>query len=313
VSNVNFYVPTRDLSEETYYTVLVPWILKEYEKALVLDCDIIINHDLAELYNTDISKHYIAAVKEIVYLGFLNNPLLNVGGALTDYTVKKLGLKNPYDYFNAGILLINLSEFRAHFTMNGLLDDISRNSYSIVEQDLLNSICADHVLFLSYQWNYMACLTSPDILEDPISPSDTTIPNLKLAPRSEIEKYLKASEEPYIYHYLTKMKPWRYPKLKYSEIWWRIARNTIYYETIIENMHTRDIKDIKIAIFSLQHRVGIFDQRSSARKLGDKLFPKGTRRRAFAKYLLPKGSLRWKLCKKVYFLISPSSNPSRNQ
>lgn len=42
------------------------------------------------------------------------------------------------------------------------------------------------------------------------------------------------------------------------------------------------------------------DSRSGARKLADKLLPKGSHRREFAKIILPKGSRRWNFCKKIY-------------
>lgn len=312
VANVNFYVPTKDLSEETYYTVLVPWILQKYKKALVLDCDIIINHDVAELYNTDITDKYLAAVKEIVYLGFLNNPCLNVNNSLVEYTEVKLGMDEPYDYFNAGVLLMNLEKFRENYTMECLLDMINKNRFSIVEQDLLNYVCAGKVHFLSYAWNFMSCLTSPDNIDEKLAPSDTTVPNLRLAPENEIELYKKASEKPHIYHYLTKMKPWKCPYLKYADIWWRVARTTVYYETFLYHLARDNAKAIKEDVQVIQSQMVVQDNRSGARKLADKLLPVGSRKRAFVKWLLPKGSLRWRFCKQIYYIIRPQYRPAKS-
>lgn len=316
VSNTSFYVPTSELSEETYYTVLVPWILRNYDKALVLDCDLIINHDVAQLYNTDLRDSYIGAVKEIVYLGFLNNPLLNVDNSLTEYTEIKLGLKNPYDYFNAGVLLMNLTKFRNNYSMETFLDMIDKNQFSIVEQDLLNSVCAGNVLFLNYAWNFMSCLSEPSIIDEKLSPSDTTIPNLKLAPENEISLYEEASNQPYIYHYLTRLKPWKCPYLKYADIWWKTARTTVYYETFIYQLSQNTgkllngrISNLEAITFDVQNRMGVFDTRSGARKLADKLLPVGSHRRAFAKKLLPKGSLRWRFCKQIYYIFKPQYRP----
>ncbi len=292
VSNVNFYVPVKNLSEETYYTVLVPWVLKNYKKALVLDCDIIINHDLAELYNTNIDGLYLAAVKEIVYLGFLNNPILNINDSITEYTKIKLGLDNPYDYFNAGVLLLNLEMFREHYTMAGLLEMIDKNQFNIVEQDLLNSIAAEKVYFLDYAWNFMSCLTEPSNIDEKLSPSDTTIPNLKLAPAHEIELYKKAADHPYIYHYLTRMKPWKYPYLKYADIWWKVARRTVWYETFLYHISRNSTEPL-------------IDGRTGARKVADFFFPKGSKRRELLKKIIPKGSKRWAVLKQIYYVFNP--------
>lgn len=304
-TDVSFYVPTQDLSEETYYTILVPWVLRNYKKALVLDCDIIINEDLAILYNTKLGENYIGAAKEIVYLGFLNNPYLNVNNSLIDYTVIKLGLSNPYDYFNAGVLIMNLEMFRKNYNLCDLLNMISKNKYMIVEQDLLNTICVEKVVFLDYAWNFMSCLTEPAMFNYAISPSDTTIPNLRLAPEQEIAKYKSASNNPYIYHYLTKFKPWKYPDLKYADVWWNTARTTNYYESLLSQLIKFTVDNSSGAFLALP------DTRTGARKFADKVLPKGSRRREFAKKLLPKGSRRWNFCKKLYYIIRPEYRPNK--
>lgn len=298
VAETHFYLANNnELSEETYYTILVPWVLENYRKAVVLDCDIIIKRDIADLFRLDIHDFYIAAAKEIIYLGFLNNPLVNVDDSLMKYTVKKLGLKQPFDYFQAGVLLINLVEFREKFQLKKLLREISNNKFNVVEQDLLNKICAGHVKFLDYAWNFMACI------------SESTKPNLELAPKVEYELWQEASKNPFIYHYITGMKPWRYPNLQYAEEWWKVARGTEFYEIALSNLRIESVPILEKAIFDLQCASGFFDGRSGARKLADKMLPQGTFRRRFVKFLLPKGSLRWRFCKQIYYILKPQYRP----
>ena len=284
-----------------------------------MDCDIIINHDLAELYNTDLTDKYLAAVKEIVYLGFLNNPQLNINNSVTDYTKIKLGMDNPYDYFNAGVLLLNLEMFRNNHTMDELLTAINENQFSIVEQDLLNSVADGKVQFLDYAWNFMSCLTEPAILDEAVSMSDTTIPNLRLAPEQEFTLYTQGSTHPYIYHYLTRMKPWKYPYLKYADIWWMHARKTVWYETFLCQLSQHQVKQLcdssekiqqlETALVEIQCRLGYFDDRSKARKLIDKIMPLGTRRREVVKKIAPRGSRRRNFLKKIYhFFFSEKSH-----
>lgn len=298
VSEISFYLANnQELSEETYYTILVPWVLKKYKKSLVLDCDIIIKRDVAELFFSDIDDYYIAAAKEIIYLGFLNNPLVNVNDCLYEYTTEKLKLQRPYDYFQAGVLLIHNEAFRENFDLNGLLQEINENHFNIVEQDLLNKICTEHVKILDYTWNFMSCMSA------------SVIPNLELAPQKEYEKWKAASKNPYIYHYITGMKPWRYPNLEYADIWWDIAKRTPFYETALSCIRSEAVPVLEHAIFDLQCAVGFFDTRTGARKLADKLLPPGSRRRKFAKFLLPKGSLRWRFCKQIYYIFKPQYRP----
>ncbi len=305
-SNINFYVPTKDLSEETYYTVLVPWVLSKYDKALVLDSDLIFNHDVAELYNTNIDDYYIAAIKEIVFLGFLNNPKLNVNNSLKDYVHYKLGIKDPYQYFNAGVLLINLKRFRQVFEMEELIKKINDNKYSTVEQDLLNSVCTENVLWMDYKWNLTCVLTDPQMFPDCTDPSSTTVPNLKLAPEEEINKWEKAFDNPYIYHYLTKFKPWDYPFLEYADIWWKEAKNTPYYERFIYELAIKGkTNNGNVVNIDSIAQNAIVDSRTGTRRLLDTVFPVGSVRRRIAHIFVPKGSRRSKMLKKIYRSIVP--------
>lgn len=298
VNDVKFFLANnKELSEETYYTVLVPWVLKNYDKALVLDCDIIINRDIADLYFDDISKYYIAAAKEIIYLGFLNSPLINVNDSLRNYTVEKLGVKKPFDYFQAGVLLINAKKFREKFNLEELLDEINNNNFNIVEQDLLNKICYNHVKILDYSWNFMSCI------------SDLTCSHLSLAPEIEYNKWKEASKNPYIYHYITGNKPWRYPNLQYADKWWKVARTTPFYETAISSIRSEAIPTLENAIYDLQRAVGFFETRSPAKKALDTKYPIGSKKRKILDAFCPYGSRRWKMAKKLYYFFHPSQKP----
>lgn len=68
-------------------------ISKEVDKVLYLDCDMIILHSLEELYNTNMDEFYSVGVND----------------CLSDAHLKLIGLNSDNCYFNAGVLLINLS------------------------------------------------------------------------------------------------------------------------------------------------------------------------------------------------------------
>lgn len=305
VCKTKFYIPqdNKELSEETYYTILVPWVLSNYDKALVLDCDILINHDISELYNIDLGNNYLAATKEYLFHAFLNNPFINVDESLTKYCTDELLLEDAYDYFQAGVLLINLKRFRADFRMENLLEQISENEFRIVEQDLLNKICRNYVHELDYRWNYMACL------------SNETIPQIALVSADQMDLYESLKDKVCIYHYITQKKPWKYPELEFADLWWNCAKTTPYYEILLcrmmDNSASNSTRRLESAVYDLQVKAGFFDFRSGARRLADKILPKGTRRREFAKKLLPKGSLRWRFCKQIYYIFKPQYRPQK--
>ena len=70
-------------------------IVKE-NKILYLDCDTLINHSLCDLWNTDLEGYYIAGVKDIIA------PQLKQDIQLLPTDI----------YINAGILLINIQEWK---------------------------------------------------------------------------------------------------------------------------------------------------------------------------------------------------------
>ena len=60
------------ISVETYYRFLIQSILPDYDKVLYLDCDTIINADVADLYDTDVDGYMLAAARDPDFLGQIN-------------------------------------------------------------------------------------------------------------------------------------------------------------------------------------------------------------------------------------------------
>ena len=84
-------------SIETYYRFFIADMFPQYDKALYLDCDIVVLGDISNLYLTNISNYLVAAAQEQVMSHY------KIFG---DYVERALGIKVK-DYFNAGILLMN--------------------------------------------------------------------------------------------------------------------------------------------------------------------------------------------------------------
>ena len=119
---------------------LLPDLLSEdVHKAIYLDCDMIINHSIEELWNIDLTGYAIAAVKQI---GF-------------GYEAERLGYPIKYGYFNAGMNVLNLDYFREHNVSQQLIDYIAENSNLIKfhDQDALNGVLYDKTVHVMPQWN----------------------------------------------------------------------------------------------------------------------------------------------------------------
>lgn len=293
LSNVSFYVAQDAYCEEAYYRLFAPWYMEHYEKAIVMDCDILVRRDLADLFDINLDGNYAAGVIDAVFQGMLN------GWAAPDtleYAITEMKLSDPHHYLNTGVMLFDFKQMRANFTEQQLIEFSVDKHFRCQEQDILNVILEGHVKFLSLAWN---CY---------VRTGDFVTYGLKWAPSYVYKEFMQAIEDPYLVHFVAYPKPWLDPRVEYSQQFWITARRTPYYETILFMLMESRYGG---PLFSLQQSAGILDPRSGARKFADKLLPKGSKRREFAKILLPKGSLRWRFCKQIYYIFKPQYRPAK--
>ena len=293
LENMVFY--TANAVEESNYRLLAPWILRDYEKAIIMDVDIIVLNDLANLYDSTVFENgkLIAAAKDVVYQGMLNGVVEDT----YDYATKKMKMKKPYNYVNTGVMVFDLARIRKNVSMKDLLKYANDNHFRIQEQDLINAYFEGKIQFLDISWNYY------------IETNSWITHCINYAPLVGGDEYNKAKKSPNLLHYANVPKPWDDPSSKYAESFWEIARKTQFYEVILSRLMDRKVGCLHGAVYDLQVRAGIFDTRTGARKFADKLLPPGSKRREFAKFLLPKGSLRWRFCKQIYYIFKPQYRP----
>lgn len=272
INNLNFFVD-KHLSEETYYRLLIQDILKEYNKVLYLDCDMVTNYDVAELFETNIDGLLLAAVRDIDYAGIYKK-----SNERKDYTEKILKLEKPFDYFQAGVLVLNLNEFRRNFTVDELLRVATSYKWKHHDQDVLNYLCKNKVKYLDMSWN---------VVMNWENNFSSRMDILKLSPRFIYNEYLDSRNNPKIIHFAGYQKPWDEPECDYSEEFWKYARKTYFYESIIKRMilRKRDNKrkarlgENAIKIKGIGKTVFI-----DMRKINE-LFPPGSKRRILVKNL----------------------------
>jgi lipopolysaccharide biosynthesis glycosyltransferase len=126
------------ISKATYYRLLLPNILSHLDRVIYLDCDILVNSSLVDLWSFDITKYYLAAVE---------NPFFDRHMAL--------GIELGSAYFNAGVLMINLNKWRAEDVMFKALKFLESNSSAakLMDQDALNYVCQHNWYQLDVRWN----------------------------------------------------------------------------------------------------------------------------------------------------------------
>jgi lipopolysaccharide biosynthesis glycosyltransferase len=171
--------PGREQRPDPYYYRLdLPTLLHPAGKVLYLDCDLIACSDVAPLFDTDIDAHVGAAARDslltcaTVMKRRFSKPMEPVYGTTwEEYAVGFPGIPagRVGDYFNSGVMLINLERWRD----DGITDEILAKVRQLprqtlfADQDLLNAVLYDRVRHIDGAWNVLATHTvQPDGNDD---------------------------------------------------------------------------------------------------------------------------------------------------
>ena len=141
----------RGITTPTYYRLLIPDLIPEYDKVIYSDVDVIFRMDLSQLYQSDLAGYLLAATKD---LG------LNLSKEGKEYIVSTLGLIQG-NYLQAGFIIMNNALMRKD-KKEKQLKALAKQKYKHQDQDILNIACQGKVLYLppcynmtNYSYNYM--------------------------------------------------------------------------------------------------------------------------------------------------------------
>jgi lipopolysaccharide biosynthesis glycosyltransferase len=215
-----------NLTIETYFRFFMPYLLAEYDKILYFDGDMICNCDVAELYSVDLKGNTLGAARDTGHLRYYYSSRQNKDDKIF-YDVM-LNLKNPTDYFNAGMLVWDIKQFRNLISMDDLFNLILSRKWHFNDQDILNYLCHEKTLLLPFDWNCMC-------LDDGMGSGTHLSEDFQ-------NKYNEAKQKPKIIHY----KPYKYwYYCFYAHTFWKYATRTPFVDIIIERMVEK-----KLIIFS---------------------------------------------------------------
>lgn len=189
LDNISKELPIRDYySKTTYYRFFISEMFPEYDKAIYIDSDTIVCDDISKLYNHDLGENLVGAAHEQAMVQ------VDVYGT---YVEKNLGIDRN-NYFNAGVMLINTKKFREEKVLSKFVELLSVYNFVVTQdEDYLNIICKDRVLFIDGRWN------------------------------TEMIGNIDYPEEEYkIIHYIMISKPWHYKDCRCGHIFWKYANKT---------------------------------------------------------------------------------------
>ena len=181
-------------TELVYYRLLTPVILKEYDKAIYSDVDVLFKGDLSELYNTDVSDYQLAAVAAE------KNALSAIGHNYFE--------ENKNDYiFWSGLILFNCEKYRNEKLTDKLIQNakVFYDRLKAYDLDLLNVTC-DNILALDLKY----CVLQSLIYQNDYKNTKEYKFLKTIYDDNKIEEVIK---NPVIIHYAGRPgKPWRMKK-----------------------------------------------------------------------------------------------------
>ena len=138
----------------SFFRALLPDILDGVKKIIYLDADIFVNRDIRELWDMEVENYcLLASMDNYRLLAFPNAPYLPV--------VVAKGLVKEEEYFNSGILYMNLDEIRKNGNLIQQMVDFLQKvpETSLPDQDALNVIYNTKKKLIDISWNYFTLLS----------------------------------------------------------------------------------------------------------------------------------------------------------
>lgn len=175
---MNQFVVSGHISLATYFRIFISELLsKDIQKVIYLDSDLIIKGNISELWDIDLSEKIVAAVDDPMGMERMAD----------------LKIPSNYSYFNAGVLVINLANWRKRQLTEQILSFIKDNPSKLIywDQDALNATLYDQRMSIHPKWNVQTAMYDNDY-SNLFNDSD----------------YIYTLENPMIIHYTSASKPW---------------------------------------------------------------------------------------------------------
>ena len=114
----------------------------DLDKVLYLDCDVVVNDSIEDLWETDLCGNILGAVQDTI----------------PSKTKASVGLLSQQPYFNAGVLLIDLNRWRDHAIGHKCLAFIESHEGCVTHHDqgVLNGVLVGQWKRLSLKYNVMS-------------------------------------------------------------------------------------------------------------------------------------------------------------
>lgn len=118
--------------------LLDEFIPENVERLVYIDCDTLVMGSISELLSIDMGKNVIGMSLD----------------SLVDWQKELIGLSREDDYYNSGVILVDMKNWKSRGCQKRILEHAQTHSYGTVDQDLLNVEFRGEILRLPQKYNF---------------------------------------------------------------------------------------------------------------------------------------------------------------
>lgn len=176
------------ISKAAYLRLAVADVLPaEVDKVIYFDTDLVVLDDVAELWNYPLQGRPVGAACDF---GIMKSKRMR------KQKLQTIELDEGKPYFNSGVLVIDLQQWRAQKYGTQVISTIQAHAFRHHDQDGLNFVFKDNWTMLPLRWN--------------VIPPVFTL-SLKILLSTKLRRTaVQAAENPAVFHWAGRYKPWEF-------------------------------------------------------------------------------------------------------
>lgn len=195
----------RGITTSTYYRLLIPDLIPEYDKIIYSDVDVIFRSDLSNIYfSTDLHDNYVAGVNALIPF---------IPDMRTYYQkMRKVEMKG---IIYAGNIILNSRKIREDNIIERF-KKLAKNNFRFQDLDVLNIVCQNKITYLKPEF----CVTTYF--------TEFSIRNRKILRQYWTDNDIALALQYGIIHY-NGQKPWKGFCVNF-DIWWEYYRRSPFFD-----------------------------------------------------------------------------------
>ncbi|MFT8843787.1 MAG: glycosyltransferase family 8 protein [Schleiferilactobacillus harbinensis] len=198
-----------------YFRLFIADMFPQYDKALYLDADIVVETDLGDLFAEDLGDNFFAGVAD---------SYMNSDDVMGTYAEEAVGVPRE-DYINSGMLLLNLTALRREQFSQHFLSLLNQYHFASLapDQDYINAMGHGRIHYLPTAWNVQVRNTGD------------------------------AAATPHLVHYNLFRKPWHYSDAPHADFFWQEAQRLPIYPDFQKSLQAYTATDRQTDLDKLAH------------------------------------------------------------